>query len=124
MTYSTNNCNGPIKNAERTLNFCSKVYMPRSINNVDLMILPFCGDGSTSDCDSSFLLLLHEVHCSSTIINLTDLVNLSAIKKNSLSSCCLSGINMSHNSNVSHFLKHSLFLKCTCQSARIFKWQT
>src|SRR5699024_10289412 len=62
-----------------------------------------CGSGS--DCNTSFLLLLHPVHGSSTFMSVTNLVIHTSIIKDTLGQCSLTSIDMSHDTNISGSLK-------------------
>ena len=57
--------------------------------------------------DTSLLLLDHPVHSGGTLVNLTDLVCFSGVVKNSLGSRSLTGIDVSHDADVSRVLKIS-----------------
>ena len=58
-----------------------------------------------SNCNTSFLLLLHPVHGSSTFMSITDFIVNTSIIKNTLCQCCFTSIDMSHDSNISGSLK-------------------
>ena len=105
----TTNCtkchHGTIQDAERTLYFNSKVYVTRSVYEIDFVFLtqeiPIGRSSSRSDSNTTFLLLLHPVHCCSTVMNLTNFVSQSGIEQNTLRGCSLTGINVSHDTDVS-----------------------
>ena len=63
-----------------------------------------CGS-SGSNCDTSLLLLLHPVHGSSTFMSITDFVVDTGIIKDTFCKCCLTCIDMSHDTNVSGSLQ-------------------
>ncbi len=53
---------GAVEDAQRTLHFSGKVYVTRSINNVDADVAPDTGSGSGRNRNAALLLLLHPVH--------------------------------------------------------------
>jgi len=103
-TYCTVSSNGAVKNTQRTLYLSGKVNVSRGINQVDFIsitgIFPTSGSSGGSDSDTTFLLLLHPVHCSGTIVYLTDFVGQTRIKQNTFRGCCLSGIDVGHDTDI------------------------
>ena len=104
-------CNSTIQNSKRSLYLNSKVYVSRSINHINLIIMPKTSSRSRSNGNTSLLFLFHPVHISSSIVSFTDLVLLSCIIQNSLSCSGLTGINMSHNTNVPYLIQR-FFVIC------------
>ena len=102
--YSAICSNSSVKNTQRTLNLSSEVNVSRSVNQVNLellvVIVPVASGGSRCDSNTTLLLLSHPVHCSSTIVNLTNLMSFTCIEKDTLRSCCLTGIDVSHNTDI------------------------
>ena len=78
--------------------------MPRSVDKVDLVfvavIVPESGSGGRSDGDTTLLLLLHPVHGSGAVVNLTYFVSQTRIKQYALRCGGLTGIDMSHNTYI------------------------
>jgi hypothetical protein len=68
------------------------------------MVLPIAGRCSRGDRYTSFLLLCHPVHSGCTIMSFSDLMVYSGIKKDTLGSSGLAGIDMSHDTNISGVL--------------------
>ena len=99
------NCHSAIEDAQGALNFYRKVHMARRINDVDTMVLPMAGRRSRRDRDAALLLLDHPVHRSRTIMNLTDLVVDTRVEEDTLSSRRLTGIDVSHDTDITRFLK-------------------
>jgi len=93
--------NRTVENTKRTLNFNGKVNVTRGINDVDTVTLPETGGSSRSDSDTTLLLLSHPVHCCGTVVNLTDLVVNTGVEKDTLGGRCFTGIDMSHNTDIS-----------------------
>ena len=106
----TKHGNRAVKYAQRALYLGGKVDVPGSIDNVDLMIAPIgCRCGALNG-DTPVLFLLHPVHCCSPVIDFSDTVNFSGIKKNTFCCCRFSGIDMRHDADISHSVKHVLLL--------------
>ena len=109
---STESGDCSVKDAERTLHLDSEVNVARSIDQVDLidisLIMPECGGSGRSDGDTPLLLLHHPVHRSCTFVDLTDLVGLSGVEKNALRSRSLTGIDVSHDTDIPCEFKISL----------------
>ena len=78
--------------------------MARSVDDIDCIALPVRGDCGRGDGDSPLLLLLHEVHGCSPVIDFADTVDFACIIENSLSCCCFSCVDMRHDSDIAHFL--------------------
>ena len=94
-------CDASVKNTKRTFNFYSKVNVTRSVDDVDTAAVPVAGRCCGCDRDASLLFLLHVVHGSSTIVSLTQFVVYTCIKQDTLRGSGLTGINMSHDTNIS-----------------------
>ena len=76
-----------IEHAQGPLHFDSKIDMPRGINDVDAMIfklrihaLPKTGGRCRGNSNSSFLLLLHPIHCRGAVMHLTDFMGHACVK--------------------------------------------
>ena len=101
----TENGNGTVKYAERTLNFNSKVNVSGGIYNVDTVTFPVAGRSGRGNCDTSFLLLLHPVHRRGTVMRFTDFMCFTGIEKYSFRRGGFTRIDMSHYTNISGTLK-------------------
>ena len=103
-TDSAVGCYSTVKHAERTLHLSGKVNVSRSVNQVELIlvtiIVPECSGSGRSDGDTALLLLLHPVHGSCTFVNLTDLVGLTGVEKDTLGRGGLTGIDVGHDTDV------------------------
>ena len=106
-------CNSTVKDAQGALNFHRKVHVTRRINDVDTMILPMAGRSSGRNRNAALLLLNHPVHGGSTIMNLTNLVGNTGVEEDTLSSGRLTGINVSHDTDITSFFKGKLSC-CHC----------
>jgi len=86
--------------------------LTRSVNDVEVVVLP-CGiGGSTLNGDSLFSLKLHRVHLGSDIVLATDLVNLvdtASVEQDTLGQGGLSRVDVSRDTNVTEFLDLALF---------------
>ena len=104
-TYSTKSHHGTIEDTKRALHLYGKVHVPRSIYQVDFVLItlirPISGSCRRSDSDTTFLLLNHPVHSSSTIMYLTDFVCQTSIVQDTLGGSCLTGIDVRHDTDVS-----------------------
>ena len=103
-TYRTISCNSTIQHTQRTFYLSSKIYVSRSIDQVDFIlvacIVPISGCGSRSNSNTTFLLLFHPVHRSSTIMNFTDLVSQTSIIQNTFWSSGFTSIDVGHDTDV------------------------
>jgi hypothetical protein len=79
------------------------------------MFFPETGGGSGSNGDTSFLLLRHPVHGRRTVMGLTNAVVDTGVEQDTLGSRGLTGIDMSHDTNVSGLFKSHL--SCHCSSS-------
>ena len=81
------------------------VNVPRSVNNIYFilltLIIPETGSSGRSNGDTSLLLLYHPVHGSRTVMRFTDFVIHSGEIQDTLSCCRFTGINVSHDTDVS-----------------------
>jgi len=93
-----------VKYPERPLHLNGEVYVPRSVNEVDLKelipVFPESGSGCGCYSDPSLLLLHHPVHGGIAVIDFADAVYTAREIENALGSCSLPGINMGHYANV------------------------
>src|SRR6056297_1051354 len=104
-TNRTENSNGSIENLERALYFDGKVDVSGGINNIDTMVLPETGGCSGRNSNTTLLLLLHPVHGRSAIMDFAELMGYTGVKKDPLSCCCFTGIDMSHNADITCFIQ-------------------
>ena len=86
--YSAKSHNSTIQNTERAFDLNGEVHVPRGVDKIDLVLLTIIGPVGSSSCggdsDTTLLLLLHPVHCSSTVVNLTDFVSQTCVVQNTL----------------------------------------
>ena len=96
---------GSVEHTQGALHLSGEVHVSRSINQVNLKLLiipcPVTGRGSGSNRNSALLLLGHPVHRSGSVVHLTNLVRLTRIEQDTLRGGGLSGIDVSHNTDVS-----------------------
>src|SRR5699024_12457279 len=90
------------------------------IMNVDSMVYPFSSCCRRCNCNATLLLLFHPVHFCSTFMCFTKFMNTACIEKNTFGCCCLSCINVCHNTDItclfqgelsSHVFFSFLFMK-------------
>ena len=101
----TENRNGTVKHAERTLNFHREVYVSGGINDVDTVILPVAGGCGGGNGDTSLLLVCHPVHGSRTLVGLTYLMGLTGVEQDTLGGRGLTGIDVSHDTDITSTIK-------------------
>ena len=99
-TASSKNCYSTVQYTQRTLYLHSEVNMARGINDIDTMVLPVTSSSSGSDGNTTLLLLLHPVHGSCAFMNLTNLMVDTCVEEDTLSSGCLTGIDVSHDTDI------------------------
>ena len=85
--------------------------MSRGIDKVDLVklvvVVPECGGCSRRDGDASLLLLHHPVHRCAAFVNFADLVSLTRIEKYTLRRGRLTGIDVSHDTDITGVMQIS-----------------
>ena len=116
-SYSAESSNRTVQNTQRSLHLYGEVHVARSVDKVDLVffivVLPECSGSCRSDGNTSLLLLNHPVHCGCTVMNLTNLVSLTSVVKDSFRCGCFTGIYVGHDADVSRIFKVSChFLSC------------
>ena len=104
-TYCTEGSDGTIEDTERTLYFDREVYVPRSVDQVDLVlrtsVVPESRRSSRGDRDTTLLLLLHPVHGSTPIVYFTDLMRQTGVEEDTFGRSGLPGIDVSHDADIS-----------------------
>ena len=95
---------GTVEDAERALHLSGKVDVSGSVDQVELILLipigPEGGGAGGGDGDTTLLLLLHPVHRSGTLVHLTDLVDQSGVVEDTLRGGSLTGIDVSHDTDI------------------------
>jgi hypothetical protein len=94
------NSDGTIEDTKGTLDFKGEVDVTWGVDDVNTVIIPSASGGSGSDGDTTLLFLFHPVHGGSTLVDLTDLVGLSSVEKNTFGGGGLSSINVSHDTDI------------------------
>ena len=92
-----------VQNPQRTLDFDCKIDMTRSINDIDSMLMPETRSCSARNCNTAFFFLFHPVHGCSAVMHFTDSMKFSRVKQNTLRRRRFSGIDMSHDADISSF---------------------
>jgi hypothetical protein len=99
-TYSTEDRDGSVENAQRPLDLHGEVHVAGRIDNLDAMVLPeACGRGRR-DSDAAFLLLNHPVHGCSAVVDLADLVRLARVEQDALGRRGLASVYVGHDPDV------------------------
>ena len=94
-----------VQHTQGALHFHGKVHVARSVDNVNAVIPPETGGGSTGDGDAALLLLNHPVHGGRSLMNFAKFVVDTGVVQDAFSRGSLTGIDMCHNTDVSRFLK-------------------
>ncbi|MNH97644.1 hypothetical protein D3C73_503490 [compost metagenome] len=96
----TENAYCPVQYTKGTFNFNCEVNVSRGINNIYAVTLPSSGSSGGRNRDPALLLLLHPVHCCSTLVNLTDFVRTACVEQDPFCSRGFTGVNMRHDPNI------------------------
>ena len=104
-TLGAEDRNAAVQHSQGALDLGGKVHMTRSVDDVDAGVPPVAGGGSGCYRNAALLLLFHPVHGGGTFVSLTKLVIHAGVEKNTLSRRSLSGVNVSHDTDISRFLK-------------------
>jgi len=122
--YSADSAEGgdsAIQHAKRTLHLDGEVHMPRSVNQVNLVlatvIVPERGRCSAGDGDSPLLLLLHPVHGCGTLMNLSHLMGQARVVQDTLRCGGLAGINVRHDADVACIFQLCVSAHCQITSS-------
>ncbi len=102
---STENGYRSVEDSERTLDFNCKVNVTGSVDYIDSRIFPEAGCSCGGNCNTSFLFLFHEVHNGCTLMSLADFMSFSGVEQYALRCSCLTGIDVSHDTDISGTLK-------------------
>ena len=101
-----------VQHTQGTLHLNGEVNVARCVDDVDTVGLellvgagPEAGGGSGGDGDTTLLLLHHPVHGGRTLMGLADLMVDTGVVQNPLSSRRFTGINVSHDANISGFFQ-------------------
>ncbi len=92
-----------IEDAQRALHFDGEVDVAGRVDDVDGPTLPLALGRRRRDRDAALLLLLHEVHGGSAVVNLADLVEAACEKQDALRRRGLTRINVSHDADIAEF---------------------
>ena len=121
--FSAENGNRTVQNAQRTLNLNGEVNVSGSVDNIDAVILPEAGGSSGGYGYTSFLLLLHPVHGRSAVMGFAHFTVYTCIEQDTLCGGCFTGVNVSHNTNIScHFKRYfswHIFLRFAFRRVKI-----
>ena len=97
-----------VEHAQRTLHLDREIDVSRGVDQVDLilviLVMPESGRRSRGDRDTALLLLDHPVHRSAALVHLADLVGLTRVEKDSFGRSGLTGIDVSHDTDVASIM--------------------
>ena len=105
---------GTVEDAQGALDLGREVNVARGVDDLDDVVLPEARGGSGGNGNAALLLLNHPVHGGGAIVDLTDLVGLAGVVKDSLGGRGLTGINVGHDADVAHVLERVLALCHEC----------
>nr|ACM91102.1 hypothetical protein Xoryp_05010 [uncultured bacterium Rlip1] len=92
-----------VDDTQRAFHLDSEVDVTGSIDKVDLIAVPMCGDGCRSDGDAALLLLFHEVHSGLAVVGLAHLTVHAREEQDTFRNRSLSSIDMRSDTDVSQF---------------------
>ncbi len=93
-----------IQYTQGTFYFNGEVNVARGVDDVNGMAFPMAGRSSGSNRNTTFLFLYHPVHGGSPIMNFTDLVSLAGVEQDTFRGRSFTGIDVSHDTDVSDFI--------------------
>ena len=79
--------------------------MARSIDDIDLMVVPKTGRSRGCNGYPAVLFLLHPIHSRFTVINFADTMAFACVVEDPFSCSRLPGVNVSNDANVSHLVQ-------------------
>jgi len=77
--------------------------MARSVNNIDLMVIPKTSRRGGGDRDAALLFLLHPVHRGGAIVNFADFMTAPGVIQNALGRRGLTRVDVSDDSYITSF---------------------
>ena len=109
---------GTVEYAQRALNLHGEVHVSGRVDDVDAVVFPVAGGGSRSDRNAALLFLGHPVHRRSAVVRLANLVIDARVIQNTF--CCgrLTGIDMSHDTDISGHLQRDISWHCVLLKGR------
>ena len=90
-----------VQHSQTAFDFNGKVDVTRSVDDVYLMVFPYGGCGGGSDGYPPLAFLHHIIHNRCAVMHFAELANHTRIEKNTLGSCGLAGVYVSHDADVS-----------------------
>ncbi len=102
-----------IKHPQRALHLGREIDVSGCVNDVNLMVTPKAGCGSSGDRNTTLPLLLHPIHGSGAVMDFAHAMDLLGVKKDTFGCSCLTGINMSDDTDISYPLQRGLFVHQT-----------
>ena len=102
-THGAEHRHHAVDDTQRALHLDGEVDVTGSIDKVDLIAVPMCGDGCRSDGDAALLLLFHEVHGGLSIMRFTHLTVDAREEQDAFRNRSLTSINMRSDTDVSQF---------------------
>ena len=93
----------PVEDAQRTLHLGGKVDVAGRVDQVDLVAVPFAGDGGGLDGDAALALLRHIVGHRGAVVDVAQAVRAPGVKEHTLGGGGLARIDVGDNAYISCF---------------------
>ncbi len=90
-----------VEHAQGPLDLDGEVDVAGRIDDVETLVVPEGGGRGGGDRDAALLLLLHPVHRRGAVVDFADLMGLAGIVKDALGRRRLSGVDVSHDAEIS-----------------------
>ena len=91
---------GSIADPERPLHLSREIHVTWRVNQVDLVSLPVEGHSSCPDRDTTLAFLLHVVHDSVAVVDLTRSSQSTCVVQHALSDCRFASVDMSDDPDI------------------------
>ena len=102
-THGAEHRHHAVDDTQRAFHLDGEVNVAGSIDKVDLIAVPVCGDGRRSDGDAALLLLFHEVHSGLSVVRLAHLTVHAREEQDAFRNRSFSCIDMRSDTDVSQF---------------------
>ena len=108
--------NGAIENAQGTLDLSGEVDVARGVDDLEAVLNVVLSPEASGSCggngNAALLFLNHPVHGGCAFVDLTDLVGLTGVVEDALGSGGFTGIDVSHDAEVTSLLEGGLLSHC------------
>ena len=94
-----------VEHTQTSLHFGGEIDVAGRIDDVDGDVAPLAGGCGGGNGDAALLLLRHPVHGRGAFMHFTDFVGTAGVVKDALSRSGLTGIDVGHDADISHFVE-------------------